>query len=169
MNYLTHGHDLHRGFSLVEVLVALVVLGVGMLGMASLYVTTLQANGTAISRTQAVNLASDLAERIRANPNGKTGYIPATAPTAAIGCYTGTACTPAQLASDDLFIWNQQVISATNGLPGGPTTTVTYTPGTACTLAGGGTPDAYSIKLAWKEPTQPDLSFVLPLQVAIPC
>src|SRR5690242_253194 len=107
----------NSGFSLVEVLVALVVLGVGLLGMASLYVTTLQANGTAISRTQAVNLATDLAERIRANPNGKANYAPATAPTAAIGCYTGvvTNCTPAQIASDDLFIWRQQVTSSTNG------------------------------------------------------
>ena len=57
------------GFSMVEMLVALVVLGVGMLGMASLYVTTLRASSSAISRMQAANLASDIADRIRANRN----------------------------------------------------------------------------------------------------
>ncbi len=36
-----------RGFSMVEALVALVVLGVGMLGIASLYVTTLRSSGSA--------------------------------------------------------------------------------------------------------------------------
>ena len=56
-----------RGFTIVEALVALVVLAVGMLGIASLYVTTLRASGSAMSRMQAINLASDLGDRIRAN------------------------------------------------------------------------------------------------------
>ena len=56
-----------RGFTIVEALVALVVLAVGMLGIASLYVTTLRASGSATSRMQAINLAGDLGDRIRAN------------------------------------------------------------------------------------------------------
>ena len=48
-----------RGFTLVEAMVALVVLGVGMLGIAGLYVTTLRSSGGAIYRMQAVNLATD--------------------------------------------------------------------------------------------------------------
>ena len=62
------------GFTIVEVLVALVVLSVGMLGIAGLYVITLQSGGTAIYRTQAVNLASDMADRIRANRNAGVAY-----------------------------------------------------------------------------------------------
>lgn len=159
-----------HGFSLVEVLVALVVIGVGMLGMAGLYVNTLRSNGTAISRTEAVNLAADLAERIRANPLGQANYQPATAPAAANGCYTGTPCAPAQLASDDLLLWNQDVM---NALPGNATTAVSYTAG-VCTLseAGGGVPDAYSITINWSQALDDglaNLSYTLPVQVTIPC
>ncbi|MBM2853444.1 MAG: Type pilus modification protein PilV, partial [Steroidobacteraceae bacterium] len=51
---------LQNGFTLVETLVALVVLAIGMLGIAALYLNSLQAGRTAIYRTQAVNLAADL-------------------------------------------------------------------------------------------------------------
>ena len=62
------------GFSIVEVLVALVVLAVGMLGIAALYVESLRAGRTAVYRTQAVNLASDMADRIRANRTAGDAY-----------------------------------------------------------------------------------------------
>ena len=56
----------NRGFTLVEMLIALVVLSIGMLGVAKLFVLTLQGNASATSRLYAVNLTSDLADRIRA-------------------------------------------------------------------------------------------------------
>ena len=56
-----------RGITMVESLVALVVTSVGMLGIAGLYVTGIKAGRSALLRTQAVNLASDMADRIRAN------------------------------------------------------------------------------------------------------
>lgn len=49
-----------RGFTLVEVLVALVVMSVGMLGIAALYLEGLRAGRTAVYRTTAVNLAADI-------------------------------------------------------------------------------------------------------------
>jgi type IV pilus assembly protein PilV len=136
-----------RGFSLVEVLVALVVLATGMLGIASLYVTTLRASGSAISRMQAVNLASDLGDRIRANRTAKEAYEGAAAAdeAAADDCLGSTAnCSAELLAASDLFYWNQQIASA---LPGGPTGTVTVTP-----VAGGLA--TYQIQITWNEPTE---------------
>ena len=53
-----------RGITMVESLVALVILSVGMLGIAGLYVTGIKAGRSALLRTQAVNLASDMADRI---------------------------------------------------------------------------------------------------------
>lgn len=64
----------HRGFTLIEVLVALVVMSVGMLGIAALYLEGLRAGRTALYRTTAVNLAADMADRIRANPNAGLAY-----------------------------------------------------------------------------------------------
>src|SRR6266850_5464120 len=63
-----------RGFSIVEAMVALVVMSVGMLGIAGLYVSSLKAGRTAILRTKAVNMASDLADRIRANRTARNAY-----------------------------------------------------------------------------------------------
>lgn len=56
-----------RGFTLIEVMVALVVLAVGLLGMASLMVRSQQSNEGAYSRSQASILAYDIIERMRAN------------------------------------------------------------------------------------------------------
>lgn len=55
------------GFTLVEVLVALLVLGVGVLGFAGLQLQALKVTGEAYARDQASNLAVDLVERIRIN------------------------------------------------------------------------------------------------------
>ncbi len=57
-----------RGFSLVEVMVALLILSVGLLGLAGLQVLGLKHTGNAYFRTQATLLASEMAERIHANP-----------------------------------------------------------------------------------------------------
>lgn len=56
------------GFSLVEVLVAVLVLSVGLLGLAALQVTGLRASDSARMRTEASMAAYDLADRLRADP-----------------------------------------------------------------------------------------------------
>ena len=58
-----------RGFSLIEVLVSVVVLGVGLLGLAALQVFSSQANQSANFRTQATALAYDMLDRMRVNRN----------------------------------------------------------------------------------------------------
>ena len=59
----------NSGFTLVEVMVALVVLGVGMLGIAALYIESMRSGQTSVSYTNAVTLAAGMADRIRANRN----------------------------------------------------------------------------------------------------
>ena len=55
------------GFTLVEVLVSLIILAIGVMGLISLQVGTLQANQAVSQRSQAVWAASDIVERMRAN------------------------------------------------------------------------------------------------------
>ena len=65
-----------RGFSLAEILVAVIVLTVGLLGMAGLQLSALKANDSARSRTVAIHASYDLIDRIRADPAavlGKSG------------------------------------------------------------------------------------------------
>jgi type IV pilus assembly protein PilV len=91
------------GFTLIEVLVSLVVMAVGLLGIAGLYVEGLRAGRTAVYRSAAVTLAGDMADRIRANPRG--AYAGA-GPGADNACVNGGGdCAPDALAADDWFRW----------------------------------------------------------------
>jgi type IV pilus assembly protein PilV len=141
-----------RGFTLVEAMVALVVLAVGMLGIAGLYVTTLRSGGGAIYRMQAVNLAADLADRIRANRGANVAYGAAAANN---NCYGAASvdCTPVQMAANDLFVWQQQIAAI---LPGGNGTVV---------VPAGAVPFTYTITINWTESGGTALNYVLTLQI----
>ncbi len=108
------------GFTLLEVLVAMVVMAIGMLGIAGMYVHSLQAGRTSQLRTQAVTLAADVADRIRANPQGGIQYIGAGADN---GCADLTPCTPVDLAAYDVWLWEQQ---RDLSMPAGTAVTVRY-------------------------------------------
>lgn len=56
-----------RGATLIEVLVTIVVLAIGLLGMAGLQITSIQSNHSAYYRSQATILAYDISDRMRAN------------------------------------------------------------------------------------------------------
>ncbi len=58
------------GFTLIEVLVTIVVLSIGLLGLAELQISGLRANMSSEARSKATLLASDIVERMRANPLG---------------------------------------------------------------------------------------------------
>lgn len=64
---LKHIHKLSAGFTLVEILVALLIISVGLLGVATLQVRGQQFNQVAYFRTQATLLAYDIMDRIRIN------------------------------------------------------------------------------------------------------
>lgn len=124
-----------RGFTLVEVLVAIVVLSIGVLGVAALQMRGLvQAQGT-LQGSQAVMLANAYADMMRANPAAAeaglyqiSADVSATAPSPA--CNTATACTAAQLAAWDQYVWFRLQLLAT--LPTGTTARVSCVDGANC-------------------------------------
>jgi type IV pilus assembly protein PilV len=120
-----------RGFTLIEVLVAMLVLAVGLLGLAGLQATSLKNNLGTYHRSVATQLAYDMADRMRANFNeakklGANVYT-SIAPSAAVtkaSCLTKEAngCSSADMAQNDLYEWNQAINATTNpwgGLPQG--------------------------------------------------
>jgi type IV pilus assembly protein PilV len=148
----------HRGFSIVEALVALVVMSVGMLGIAGLYVASLKAGRTAVLRTQAVNLAADIADRIRANRIATNAYDTAlTAPCSV----PGGGATPAQttarnLAAVDTCQWRRAVQAA---LPAS-NAQITYVAGNPV-----GMPNVYVVTVTWTEPGEQQVfSYTLRVQ-----
>ena len=102
-----------RGFTLVEVLVALVVLAVGMLGVAVLLVEGLQGSRSAVEHTQAVNLAADIAERMRSNRAAAAAYDTAEGtpePRVDAACEDAAGpCDPRAMAGHDLRRWLDDV------------------------------------------------------------
>jgi len=66
-SFTTYKFGAQRGATLVEVLVALLVLSIGLLGVAALQVSALQTNQGAHVRSQASVLTYDIADRMRAN------------------------------------------------------------------------------------------------------
>lgn len=62
------------GVGLMEILVALLVLAIGILGFIALQYRAVEATSEAINRVQAMNIARDMAERIRVNRDGLATY-----------------------------------------------------------------------------------------------
>lgn len=58
------------GFSLLEVMITIVIVSVGLLGMAALQAFSLKANQSANSRTKATSLAYMIIDRMRAHGGG---------------------------------------------------------------------------------------------------
>jgi type IV pilus assembly protein PilV len=146
------------GFTLIETMVALVVLSVGMIGVAALHGQSLSWNGTAIRRGTAINLAGDISDRIRVNRGAELAYEGAAAdnncddPTGG----GGVDCSPAEMAAHDLFIWQTLVA---NSLPGGQGVVDVDT---------ATNPTTYSITVSWDESTDANpVSFSMDFQLPI--
>lgn len=96
------------GFTLVEMLVAVVVLSIGLLGLAGLQAQSLQFNKSAAQRSQATILAYDIIDRMRANrtlaETGSYDVADTDVPSGTVNCETGT-CSAANLAIYDKNIW----------------------------------------------------------------
>jgi type IV pilus assembly protein PilV len=137
----------NRGFTLVEMLVALVVLSVGMLGIAGLFTVSLRSGGSAIQRMQAVNLASDMADRIRANRRAGIAYKVGAAGTGTDkNCVGASAvvCNKDDMAATDVFVWKNAIKAAFKG--GTATGDIDYVAASLTTL-----PATYTIRVLWKE------------------
>lgn len=128
-----------KGFTLLEALISLVVLSVGMLGIAALYVEGLRAGRTAVYRTTAVTLAADLMDRIRSNRGALAAY--AGGPGLNNCVNQATDCTPAEMAAHDLQIWNDEI---DRRMPQGTQGNVAFGPGPVV--------DTYTIQIQWPEP-----------------
>ena len=105
------------GFSLLEVLIAVVILSVGLLGLAGMQVTSLKYVTSSLQRTQATSLAYDILDRMRANPddNYATKFDdPASDYTQA--CLGAVTCDAVQMAEFDLKEWKTAIETL---LPGG--------------------------------------------------
>jgi type IV pilus assembly protein PilV len=130
------------GFSLLEVLITLVIISIGLLGLAGLQAKALKNNHSAYHRSQSTLLAYDIVDRMRANTESMGNYlstfmVPTVALAQATCKTTGAGCSSALMAQNDLFEWNTDL---TTILPIG-------SGGITRNLAG----DIYTISVTWDD------------------
>lgn len=117
-----------KGATLIEAMVALVVMSIGLLGLASLQLTGITNNTNAENRTNAALIANDMVERMRANRDGVTAGHYGAINYAGIDCMAPPAtycedrnagaagsCTAADIATFDAFITTCQARSLSQG------------------------------------------------------
>lgn len=140
----------HNGFTLIEVLIAMMLLAVGLLGLAALQAHSLKNNQSAYYRSQATQLAYDIADRMRVNTGVLDKYLssfmkPEEAQAQTEHCLKiSTTCTPEKMAEHDLFEWNAAIHSA---ILKNATGTIVKT---------GAEVKTYTITIAWDEKRDDD-------------
>jgi type IV pilus assembly protein PilV len=151
------------GLTMIETLVALVILSVGLLGIAALHVESVRSARGATLRTKAITLAGDMAEKMRANRTGTLGndYICGPNDTGADhecdddddGVATAS-CDPAEMADHDIWQWKERIANPQSGLPEGATAAIT---------SDGALNPTFTISLSWEE-NDADQSIELQMQ-----
>jgi type IV pilus assembly protein PilV len=135
-----HTHD--RGFTLFEVMIALLVLSIGLLGLAALQLRALRTGQAADMHTRAGQVAADMLERMRANPAG-----------VAAGRYDHSRRHPPRqgaasgMAGADLTAWQDGLAN----LPDGQGEIRRCTAG----CANGAGPPVYSVTVRWNAARDP--------------
>jgi len=134
---LKHKPSAHRGIALVEVLIAAALFALGLLAIVHLQIQTLRYDEGAFMRNQAVLLAGDIFDRMRANPATATAAnnFATTSSITAANCIS-TNCTPAQMATFDLSQWAQNI--------------QTYLPAGSATIINIGN-NTYTVAITWQE------------------
>ena len=100
-----------RGFTLIEILVTVIILAIGLLGLAGLQLGGLRYSFSAYQRSQATIMANDIADRMRANRTVAEagGYdIDIGDDSDEVDCTgNGANCTPDDMAAADVYEWKQ--------------------------------------------------------------
>jgi len=138
------------GMTLIEILVSLLILSIGLLGMAGLQTVSLRNTQSAYQRTQAAILSTDIVERVRANLQGvEAGSYDNAAGELTAACNSAAGCSAAQMAANDVAEW-KQALAAT--LPEGEGTLcadATPDDGTPAAPACDGVGDLFAVKIWW--------------------
>ena len=104
-----------RGVSLIESMVALLVISIGLLGIASLQIVAMKQSSIALNHSQAVWIGYNMADRVRANVSQFTNYAGIDTSKGYSQDCMGSSCNNTQMVTADAAEWSTDV----QGLPGG--------------------------------------------------
>jgi type IV pilus assembly protein PilV len=145
-----------NGFSLIEMLVALVVFSVGLLAIAGMQTMSKQANFEALQRTAASQIAYGLLEDMRVNGDAVATYIGAgemgggsRGGEPAPNCSGNSVCNAVQKANHDLWFW-EQVLDGNLEMNGNTGAGGLVMPTLCVTGPAGGGAGIYTVTVAWR-------------------
>ena len=137
------------GFTLAEVFTAILVIAIGLVGIAALYGETAQPDPEAVPRTKAEQLAQTIAERVKTNSAGRQGYA----------SIVGVVCAanvkpkrPIDAAAQEAACWQDEVQRALPNGTGSITRDLTTSPPT------------YVVAVSWSAPGAGAASYVIRVQ-----
>lgn len=110
---------LQKGFTLIEVLIAFIILSFGLLGAVALQAKAKQASFDSMQRATAVALGNDIIQRIRANDTSQLAtlydleFTSETSINSSTTCFT-SSCSNAQIASLDIEQWKRAIRAREN-------------------------------------------------------
>lgn len=149
-----HRRRVH-GTTLMEAMVAVLLMSMCALGYAALQLRGLSANSSSMWRSKATLLAAEMSDRMRANRAGVTGgfYNSLTTPSAVTDCGATTACTPTKMAKLDYWQWSAALGRELPGANVAGVVCIDSTPddGTSAAPACDGTGQAFAVKIFWQE------------------
>jgi len=144
------------GFSLLELLIALIVFSLGLLAVAGLQTIAKQSNYESIQRTIAAQIATGLLEDIRTNGGGTAVYTGSgdigggsRGAQPAPNCSAGAECNPAQKAAFDLWFWEQS-LDGTLETSGGASAGGLVLPTLCVAGPAGGGAGIYRVTVVWR-------------------
>ena len=139
-----------KGFTLLEALVAFLILSIGMLGVASLQLISVKAGHSAAFRTIAVTKVEDMFERIRNNPSEVLSYDDGATGAVNNACndYSGSvnSCTSLAMVAYDKYEWEQELVASLSS-----NITITTTISVADPVVGTSPLSAVDITVSWEE------------------
>ena len=145
-----------RGFSLIEMLVALIIFSVGLLSIAGLQTVSKQANFESLQRTSASQIAYGLLEDMRLNADAVDIYVGAgelgggsRGGEPAPNCAGTAVCNAAQKATHDLWFW-EQVLDGNFEMNGNAGSGGLVLPTLCVTGPAGGGAGIYTVTVAWR-------------------
>ncbi len=103
------------GLSLIEAMVSLLVISIGLLGIASLQISAMKQNSSAYWQTQAVMMAYDMADRVRSNKAEINNYIGVDTEKGYDGECITKPCTTAEMLTADAAEWETQLSTLPSG------------------------------------------------------
>jgi len=143
-----------NGFVLLEVLISMVILALGLLGLAGLQLGVQNTETDSYQRAQAILLTEDMADMLSSNRVNAASYVTGTATPVGTGDSQPANCTGLTGVQNDLCTWSNMLKGTSETISSSGVNVGAMTDARGCIEYVSGNPDVYRVTVAWQGMTQ---------------